>query len=353
MVFLQEIYKNSSGFMFSCISFLSFQFPRWEFWHQRRGLRFLAPGFLWKKDSSISFLEAEKRSHVEGSTAHKKGGNIMAYELNSASIGGNLTADPDIRYTSGDAPTAIARYTLAVNRRTGDADYIRCVVFGKQAEYAEKYLKKGAPVLVTGCIRTGSYTNSSGTRVNTMEVIADRQTTEKEGALNLNAILLFGRLTRDPDVRYTQGENPVCITRYTLAVPRKYLSKRTGDDDNTGFIPCIAFGEAAEFVKKYLKKGTSVVVHGRIQTGSYTNKDGIKVHTIEVLAEGHDFAGRKNTGMTNVEPPKEENGIGQGSSLDTDALISGHKDSESKSPDSIPDGFTDLPEDEDDVLPFN
>ena len=104
---------------------------------------------------------------------------------------------------------------------------------------------------------------------------------------------------------------------------------------------------------KYLKKGTSVVVHGRIQTGSYTNKDGIKVHTIEVLAEGHDFAGRKNTGMTNVEPPKEENGIGQGSSLDTDALISGHKDSESKSPDSIPDGFTDLPEDEDDVLPFN
>ena len=145
----------------------------------------------------------------------------------------------------------------------------------------------------------------------------------------------------------------MCITRYTLAVPRKYLSKRTGDDDNTGFIPCIAFGEAAEFVKKYLKKGTSVVVHGRIQTGSYTNKDGIKVHTIEVLAEGHDFAGRKNTGMTNVEPPKEENGIGQGSSLDTDALISGHKDSESKSPDSIPDGFTDLPEDEDDVLPFN
>ena len=151
----------------------------------------------------------------------------MAYELNSASIGGNLTADPDIRYTSGDAPTAIARYTLAVNRRTGDADYIRCVVFGKQAEYAEKYLKKGAPVLVTGCIRTGSYTNSSGTRVNTMEVMADRQSTEKEGALNLNAVLLFGRLTRDPNVRYTQGENPVCITRYTMTIIRtSYLASR-------------------------------------------------------------------------------------------------------------------------------
>ena len=100
----------------------------------------------------------------------------MSYELNSASIGGNLTADPDVRYTSGDAPTAIARYTLAVNRRAGDADYIRCVVFGKQAEYAEKYLKKGAPVLVTGCIRTGNYTSKDGTGVNTMEVVTDRQT---------------------------------------------------------------------------------------------------------------------------------------------------------------------------------
>ena len=277
----------------------------------------------------------------------------MAYKLNSASIGGNLTADPDVRYTSGDAPTAIARYTLAVNRRAGDADYIRCVVFGKPAEYAEKYLKKGAPVLVTGCIRTGSYTNSSGTRVNTMEVMADRQSTEKEGALNLNAVMLFGRLTRDPNVRYTQGENPVCIARYTLAVPRKNLSKRTGDDDNTDFIPCIAFGEPAEFVKKYLKKGTSVVVHGRIQTGSYTNKDGIKVHTTEVLAEGHDFAGRKNTGVTNASPLKEESGSVQGSSPDTAALISGYEDPASNSPDNIPDGFTDLPEDEDDVLPFN
>ena len=84
----------------------------------------------------------------------------MAYELNNGAVGGNLTADPDVRYTSGDCPTAIARYTLAVNRRAGDTDYIRCVVFGKQAEFAEKYLKRGNPVLVTGCIRTGSYTNS-------------------------------------------------------------------------------------------------------------------------------------------------------------------------------------------------
>ena len=160
----------------------------------------------------------------------------MSYELNSASIGGNLTADPDVRYTSGDAPTAIARYTLAVNRRAGDADYIRCVVFGKQAEYAEKYLKKGAPVLVTGCIRTGNYTSKDGTGVNTMEVVTDRQTTEKDGALNMNRVLLFGRLTRDPEVRYTQGESPVCVARYTLAVPRKYYSKRAGDSGSADFI---------------------------------------------------------------------------------------------------------------------
>ena len=154
----------------------------------------------------------------------------------------------------------------------------------------------------------------------------------------------MGRLTAD--VIYRTGK--VNTARYTLAVNRKFSK-----DNEADFPQCVAFGKAADFAEKYFKKGTKVAVSGRIQTGSYTNKDGIKVHTIEVLAEGHDFAGRKNTGMTNVEPPKEENGIGQGSSPDTDALISGHKDSESKSPDSIPDGFTDLPEDEDDVLPFN
>lgn len=276
----------------------------------------------------------------------------MAYELNNGAVGGNLTADPDVRYTSGDCPTAIARYTLAVNRRAGDADYVRCVVFGKQAEFAEKYLKRGNPVLVTGSIRTGSYTNRNGIKVNTMEVVADRQTTEKDGALNMNAVLLFGRLTRDPDVRYTQGENPVCVARYTLAVPRKYSSKRAGDGENTDFIPCTAFGESAEFVKKYLKKGTPVVVHGRIQSGSYTSKDGVKIHTTEVVAEDHDFAGRKNAGAAKSSPLQEENGSFQGTSVETPAPVAGREEP-GREPDGVPDGFTDLPEDEDDVLPFS
>ena len=277
----------------------------------------------------------------------------MSYELNSASIGGNLTADPDVRYTSGGAPTAIARYTLAVNRRTGDADYIRCVVFGKQAEYAEKYLKKGAPVLVTGCIRTGNYTSKDGTGVNTMEVVTDRQTTEKDGALNMNRVLLFGRLTRDPEVRYTQGESPVCVARYTLAVPRKYYSKRAGDSGSADFIPCIAFGEPAGFVEKYLKKGTPVVVHGRIQTGGYTNRDGVKIHTIEVVAEDHDFAGRKNAGASKTAPPREEISSVHGSSTDAAAQSPGREGSGCSDTYGVPYGSTDLPEDEDDVLPFS
>ena len=168
----------------------------------------------------------------------------------------------------------------------------------------------------------------------------------------MNKVIEVGRLTRNPEIRYTQGAEPMAIARYTLAVDRRQ-SRNNDNQQSADFIPCVAFGKLAEFAEKYLAQGVKIVIEGHLQSGSYTNKDGIKVHTIEVLAEGHDFAGRKNTGMTNVEPPKEENGIGQGSSLDTDALISGHKDSESKSPDSIPDGFTDLPEDEDDVLPFN
>ena len=277
----------------------------------------------------------------------------MSYELNSASVGGYLTADPDVRYASGDAPTAIARYTLAVNRRAGDADYIRCVVFGKQAEYAEKYLKKGAPVLVTGCIRTGNYTSRDGTRVNTTEVLTDKQTTEKDGALNLNTALLFGRLTRDPDIRYTQSESPVCVARYTLAVPRRCFSKRAGDGDNADFIPCIAFGESAEFVKKYLKKGIPVVVHGRIQTGSYTNRDGVNIHTTEVVVESHDFAGRKNAGTSKTASHQGGKGSAQGPSPDAVVQASTQERSGYSDPAGLPDGFTDLKEDEYDVLPFS
>ena len=103
----------------------------------------------------------------------------------------------------------------------------------------------------------------------------------------MNKVVLMGRLTRDPDVRYSQGETPLAIARYTLAVDRRF--KRNGEQD-ADFINCVAFGRTAEFAEKYLKQGTKMVVSGRIQTGSYTNRDGVKVYTTEVVIEEQDFA---------------------------------------------------------------
>jgi single-strand DNA-binding protein len=102
----------------------------------------------------------------------------------------------------------------------------------------------------------------------------------------------MGRLTRDPDVRYTSGESSLAIARYTLAVDRRFKSKN--DEATADFISCKAFGKSAEFVEKYLKKGTKIAVSGRIETGKYTNKDGVDVYTTEVIVDDHEFAESKN-----------------------------------------------------------
>ena len=112
----------------------------------------------------------------------------------------------------------------------------------------------------------------------------------------MNKVVLMGRLTRDPDVRYSQGETPLAIARYTLAVDRRF--KRNGEQD-ADFINCVAFGRTAEFAEKYLKQGTKMVVSGRIQTGSYTNRDGVKVYTTEVVIEEQDFAESKAAASQN------------------------------------------------------
>jgi len=108
----------------------------------------------------------------------------------------------------------------------------------------------------------------------------------------MNKVILMGRLTRDPDVRYSQGESSMAIARYSLAVDRRF--NRGNDDNNTDFINIVAFGKAGEFAEKYLHKGTKVLVTGRIQTGSYVNKDGQKVYTTDVVAEDQEFAESKN-----------------------------------------------------------
>lgn len=108
----------------------------------------------------------------------------------------------------------------------------------------------------------------------------------------MNKVILMGRLTRDPDIRQGQQEGQG-VARYTLAVDRRF--KRQNDDQTADFIPCVAFGRGAEFAEKYLHKGTKIVITGRIQTGSYTNREGVKVYTTDVIVEDQEFAESKKT----------------------------------------------------------
>lgn len=109
----------------------------------------------------------------------------------------------------------------------------------------------------------------------------------------MNKVILMGRLTRNPEVRYTQGAEPLAIARYTLAVDRWGRKENNGGEQNADFISCVAFGRTAEVAEKYLKQGTKILVLGRIQTGSYTNKEGNRVYTTEVVVEEQEFAESK------------------------------------------------------------
>lgn len=111
----------------------------------------------------------------------------------------------------------------------------------------------------------------------------------------MNKVILMGRLTRDPEIRYSQGENPMAIARYTLAVDRRGR-RNNQNEQNADFINCVAFKGAGEFAEKYFRQGMRVLITGRIQTGSYTNKDGQKVYTTEVIVEDQEFADSKNAG---------------------------------------------------------
>lgn len=110
----------------------------------------------------------------------------------------------------------------------------------------------------------------------------------------MNKVILMGRLTRDPDVRVSTGERPMTVARYTLAVDRR--AKRDSNEQTADFISCVAFDKNAEFAEKYLHQGTKVLVTGRIQTGSYTNKDGQKVYTTDIVVEEQEFCESKAAG---------------------------------------------------------
>lgn len=151
----------------------------------------------------------------------------------------------------------------------------------------------------------------------------------------MNKVILMGRLTRDPEVRYTDGANLTAIASYTLAVDRKF--KRDGEP-TADFIRCIAFGRSAEFAEKYLQKGIKMVISGRIQTGSYTNRDGVKVYTTDIVIEEQDFAESKavseqNRGNANYQEPGGQPEQTQGFA-------------------NTGDGFMNIPEDIEEELPF-
>ena len=112
----------------------------------------------------------------------------------------------------------------------------------------------------------------------------------------MNKVILIGSLVRDPELRYTQAEEPMAIARYTLAVERRGKRSQDGNESNADFISCVAFGRLGEFAEKYLQKGLRVAVTGRIQTGSYTNQEGQKVHTTDIIVEEQEFAdGKRDT----------------------------------------------------------
>lgn len=150
----------------------------------------------------------------------------------------------------------------------------------------------------------------------------------------MNKVILMGRLTRDPEVRYSQGESSTAVARFSLAVDRRF--KRQGEPD-ADFINCVTFGKTAEFAERYLKQGTKVAAVGRIQTGSYTNKEGQRVYTTDVVLEEVEFAESKGA---------SENRTG--------GMDLGFQPTSRPAPSQAAgDGFMDIPDGIDEELPFN
>lgn len=148
----------------------------------------------------------------------------------------------------------------------------------------------------------------------------------------MNKVILMGRLTRDPEVRYSQGDDSMAIARFSLAVDRRG-NRNSTDGQTADFINCVAFGRNGEFAEKYLHKGIKVAITGRIQTGSYTNKDGVKVYTTDIVVEECEFAESKNSG-------------------NSDSGNSGGFSNSSNS-NSAGDGFMNIPDGIDEGLPFH
>lgn len=147
----------------------------------------------------------------------------------------------------------------------------------------------------------------------------------------MNKAILVGRLTRDPEVRYSQGDNATAVARYTVAVDRRF---KRDNEPSADFIPCVVFGRSAEFAEKYFRQGMRVSVSGRIQTGSYTNKEGVKVYTTEIIVEDQEFAESRG------ESDANRSSFQQTAPSPSPSVDAG-------------DGFMNIPDGIDEELPFN
>ena len=152
----------------------------------------------------------------------------------------------------------------------------------------------------------------------------------------MNKVILMGRLTRDPEVRYSQGERAMAVARYTLAVDRRSRRNQDGNEQTADFINCVAFDRAGEFAEKYFRQGLKVIVTGRIQTGSYTNKEGQKIYTTDVVVEDQEFAESKAVSDANAGSFRQA----APSPAPAPAADAG-------------DGFMNIPDGIDEELPFN
>ncbi|MCI6887311.1 MAG: single-stranded DNA-binding protein [Lachnospiraceae bacterium] len=164
----------------------------------------------------------------------------------------------------------------------------------------------------------------------------------------MNRVILMGRLTRDPEVRYSQGERSMAIARSTLAVDRRGRRSQDGSEQTADFINIVAFDRAGEFAEKYFRQGMRVLVSGRIQTGSYTNKDGQRVYTTDIIVDDQEFADSKGAAG---------NGGGDNSGYNNNYNNGGYGYQQTSRPaptSAIGDGFMNIPDGvEDEGLPFN
>ena len=162
----------------------------------------------------------------------------------------------------------------------------------------------------------------------------------------MNKVILMGRLTRDPEVRYSQGDNAMAIARYTIAVDRRF--NRNSDEATADFIGCVAFGKAGEFAEKYFRKGTKVAISGRIQTGSYTNRDGVKVYTTDVVVEEQDFAESKAAASSYTGGYQQQGGYANA----PEPQVAPAPTSRPAPSEAVSDGFMTIPEGIEEELPF-